>query len=461
MSSVTLYERLKCLYSRDDNNITSIRNQEKIELSSTDLHYLLTSKRGNAIDFGIRKIELSSYYSFEVCLSEGKFVGCLTDLFEPTQFDLWFILVILRNGYYNFNNNNSSMFQSAAKDITELFAKSIKNKAIDDRWDSIGIHVFKKNVEFFTKKGLPVEVVLPAFPCKSSNNNKVASGLPDKGEELALRGIMKFVSDVQLIYPPGLKFYIVSDGHVFSDCINVDDDVVDKYTANLQQLYQNVKAESFEGIYFKGLNDCFQSETKHSIQSFLKTLSIDHHLETKLDPSTEENRKILIYACDNNDEKLKNDIRNKDHPRLFLHRGFMKFMCEDLRSIPTTRELSNKKYKKIISRIAFEMIKRNDAYSNLVELIFPFHVRLSIHAHHNDGPKFGIKLLDKDTCTVLGHIQLKEDGMLHIPTPWHNAIFKLSDREKFVVSFLRMASEFLKEYKGGWSEIERCYIFTK
>lgn len=41
------------------------------------------------------------------------------------------------------------------------------------------------------------------------------------------------------------------------------------------------------------------------------------------------------------------------------------------------------------------MIKRNDAYSNLVELMFPFHLRFSIHAHNNAGPKFGISLLSK------------------------------------------------------------------
>jgi pyoverdine/dityrosine biosynthesis protein Dit1 len=36
---------------------------------------------------------------------------------------------------------------------------------------------------------------------------------------------------------------------------------------------------------------------------------------------------------------------------------------------------------------------RNDAYSNLVSDLFPFHIRLSIHAHNNSGPKFAIRLL--------------------------------------------------------------------
>ncbi len=35
--------------------------------------------------------------------------------------------------------------------------------------------------------------------------------------------------DLVKIYPPGMKIWIVSDGHVFSDCIGVDDDVVSTY----------------------------------------------------------------------------------------------------------------------------------------------------------------------------------------------------------------------------------------
>lgn len=462
MEDATLYKKVKCLYSRDNIDILSIRNQVVLEFSADVLISQLVSTVGQNIQFGITKRCIGDSLSFELSLEDSKRVGCLTKIFEPTEFDLWFILVILSNGQIYFEEDELfEQYEGATDKITDLFAKTIKNKASDDRWDNVGIHVFKRNVEFFTRKGLPVEAVLPAFPCKSSNSTKVASGLPDKGEELALRRIMKFVSDVALIYPPGLKFYIVSDGHVFSDCINVDDDIVDEYTTHLIELYEKIKDKDFEGIYFKGLNDCFRSENKAAVEGFLQTISIDHHLQTKLDPLTEDNRKVLIYACDNDNEKLKQDIKDKNHPRLFLHRGFMKFMCEDLNDIPMVKTWSNKKFKKVVSHVAFEMIKRNDAYSNLVELVFPFHVRLSIHAHHNDGPKFGIKLLDKEECTTIGHIQLKEDGMLHIPTPWHNAIFKLSDCEKYIVSFLRMASELINDYQGGWSEIERCYVFTK
>ena len=69
------------------------------------------------------------------------------------------------------------------------------------------------------------------------------------------------------------------------------------------------------------------------------------------------------------------------------------------------------------------MIKRNDAYSNLVELMFPFHLRFSIHAHCNSGPKFGISLLSKtgdNQCrpinTIQDHKEPRNTDLLHIPT---------------------------------------------
>lgn len=75
------------------------------------------------------------------------------------------------------------------------------------------------------------------------------------------------------------------------------------------------------------------------------------------------------------------------------------------------------------------MIKRNDAYSNLVELVFPNHLRISIHAHVNSGPKFGIKVIAPEQCRTIKSLENidepKFEDLLHIPTPWHNCIVKI------------------------------------
>ena len=74
--------------------------------------------------------------------------------------------------------------------------------------------------------------------------------MPDKGEELALSRLIQFADSIAKIYPPGIIIWIVSDGHVFSDCIGVDDSKVNRYFQGLQNLYQNLKPKDSNPIRF-------------------------------------------------------------------------------------------------------------------------------------------------------------------------------------------------------------------
>lgn len=407
---------------------------------------------------GVLARDAGNWLTFEKNAGDD-IVGCVTAAFNPNRFDIWFISTILTNGAIAFAPPTAPN-STVATQVTELFETTIKNTAREDRW-SEGRDAFIKNVDFFVSRNVPIEAVLPAFPCKSSNYNKVATCFPDKGEELALRSIIAFVQGVEEIYPPGLKFFIVSDGHVFSDCIHVDDDMVDLYGQKLQELYHQVKPADFDGVEFRGLNDCFRSVDKHLIAAELEATIVDHHVPTQLSEETEANRKILMLGCDDNAQVLREQITTPNHPRLFLYRGFNKFMTEDLADTELAKLMSKKKFKKLASAVAFEMIRRNDAYSNLVELVFPFHLRLSIHAHHNGGPKYGICLLSRETCTPANHNQDQEDRLLHIPTPWHNSVFRIENSDKYVVSPSLLAGEIERrgELVGGWSEEERCFVY--
>lgn len=109
--------------------------------------------------------------------------------------------------------------------------------------------------------------------------------------------------------------------------------------------------------------------------------------------------------------------------------------------------------------IAFNMIKRNDAYSNLVELIFPHHLRISIHAHTNSGPKFGIKVISNEQCSIVSSLEdldePKFEDFLHIPTPWHNCVVKVEDeKEKYFLTKSKVVKEALEKgmYDGVWKD---------
>ena len=102
--------------------------------------------------------------------------------------------------------------------ITELFSRTMRNIARGDQWDACGHGFFLDRIHWHTSRNARIELILPAFPCKSTSLDKVAGTSPDKGEELALRGLFEFVKDIEKIYSPGARVLIVSDGHVFSDC---------------------------------------------------------------------------------------------------------------------------------------------------------------------------------------------------------------------------------------------------
>lgn len=107
---------------------------------------------------------------------------------------------------------------SFAHQVTEVFSKHLRNIAHGDLWNVGGKCYFENGILFYTARNAIIEMILPAFPCKSTCLDKVSGTTPDKGEELTLRSIHKFIQEAEKVYPPGVKFFIVSDGHVFSDC---------------------------------------------------------------------------------------------------------------------------------------------------------------------------------------------------------------------------------------------------
>ncbi|KAG6045429.1 hypothetical protein E4U39_002399 [Claviceps sp. Clav50 group G5] len=352
--------------------------------------------------------------------------------------------------------------------IVDLFDRSLRYVSSCDRWDQGGRAVFRESVSHFTRRGQMVEFCLPAFPCKSSSTGKVLSKAPDRGEYLALEHMHKFIQDIEAIYEPGAKLWIISDGHVFSDCIGVDDDVVDWYGARLQAMNQQIT--SLQGgkdrVGFRSLPELFASHCDGSngyelssareIERMLPELV--HHITTKMTHEAELCRKILVMGFQLDDEELRTILSSQEASMIALYRGFSKFMLEDLATNKYTSHLSRTQLRKKSAKVAFEMIQRNQAYSNLVQILFPRHVRLSIHAHDNAGPKFGIQMLGKH---VFPTDILPPNGAdsnccdkLHVPTPWHNCIVEIRGDAHLYITKSSVAHAALSsgEYTGGLRE---------
>ncbi|KAK4177804.1 Pyoverdine/dityrosine biosynthesis protein-domain-containing protein [Triangularia setosa] len=358
--------------------------------------------------------------------------------------------------------------------IVDLFDSYLRyDGGKSDQWKVSGRNYFTQRVRHFTSRKAKLEMCLPAFPCKSSNTDKVTGPDPDRGEELALERLHGFVSEIEKIYTPGAKLWVISDGHVFSDCIGVDDGEVDRYTAMLKDMNREVGSRFGDPgrVGFKSLVDLFQLASRNddlsTLAARLSLPPIEHHLNTKLTEEAELCRRILVAGSGPRKEAIRAKIDSKDATITRLYRGFSKFMLEDLESHPLTKKMSRSKQKKLSAKVAFEMIVRNHAYSNLVEMLFPNYVRLSIHAHNNAGPKFGIQLIDATKIRAV--TSLSADGelmasmdLLHVPTPWHNCVVELQGSEIMLMTKAKLARTALNKgsFTGSLTKTEsgRAYF---
>ncbi len=240
--------------------------------------------------------------------------------------------------------------------------------------------LLKRQIEAFAELQKPIQMVLPAFPCKSRNNaRKVLGTLPDKGEEVALRNLDALCDGLSAVHPPGAELVIVSDGRVFADVVGVSDATVSLYQNELRQMIRS----------------------RH-----LKWASLDDFIPIE---SHSEKRRILVNSFGRPLEEIRQLVLNVADKRL-LYCGLTRFLCEDMGGI--TIGMSNNQLQKQCKANAMQMMQRNDAYSALVEKEFPGHLRLSIHPHLDPAKKLGINL-----------VQERDEWK----TPWHNVLVEWND----------------------------------
>lgn len=215
-----------------------------------------------------------------------------------------------------------------------------------------------------------------------------------------------------------------------------------------------------ERIGFKSLVDLLDLEQHSTAQTKagLGLPQLTAHIATARTDAAELSRQLLVAGFGTDAAALRERIDARHPGTLRLYRGFSRFMLEDLSLNEYTRHLSRSRLRKLSSRVALEMMLRNDAYSNLVEALFPQHVRLSIHAHDNAGPKFGIRLFDAgvrplETLDFDGP-EMRSADLLHVPTPWHNSLVEVEGCDKLAMTKSGLVRDALEsgKYAGGWVE---------
>lgn len=241
------------------------------------------------------------------------------------------------------------------------------------------IPLFQKMLKKMNQ-GEKLTFLLPAFPAKSPSPLKTSGQLPDLGEVLGLMNLQKMCESINEHYLPGAEVLICSDGRVFSDVVDVSDDVIDLYADGISEIIQEFQLTNLRTF---SMDDAFP----HLNPSELRALLLDRYAQ-----SLEQVREKVLAT---NEGSL-------------LFNGMHRFMIEDQKGRSL---LSKTQIHREMKHRTYELMRRSDAWSQLLGEIFPTALRLSIHPHPLTGEKFGVKLLTSAKKWA---------------TPWHNVTVRLN-----------------------------------
>lgn len=225
--------------------------------------------------------------------------------------------------------------------------------------------------------------LLPAFPAKSPSPAKTSGALPDFGEVLALQGLNELCEKISELYKPGARIIICSDGRVFSDVVKVSDEQISEYQKGIEEI---AKEFNLSKISLFALDDLFPDKSADQMRDIL----LDRYAR-----SVEDVRNLVLLR--------------EDYKKLF--NGLHKFLLED--ELVLNPSLSKNKATQETKNRAYELMRRSDAWSELLNGVFPDELRLSIHPYRIEHEKFGIKLISSSSKWA---------------TPWHNVTVKICDR---------------------------------
>lgn len=239
------------------------------------------------------------------------------------------------------------------------------------------------------KLGQPIHFVLPAFPGKSPNPSKVLGSLPDMAEKLALEFLQDLCTRVSHLYSPGARVILCSDGRVFSDIIGMNEKDVSSYQ---QDLLKIIVDHELNCISMFNLEDVYDGLSYSQMR--IQLLSSFGKPIEDLKQKIRNGRKSSASS----DEKGANN----------MFCGITRFLFED--SIFPGQTMSRSAIQKNSRSNAYEVIRRSNAWSELIADRFPEAVRLSIHPQPCGSQKLGIRLIGKESWM----------------TPWHGVAVETS-----------------------------------
>ncbi|MGH1539691.1 MAG: L-tyrosine/L-tryptophan isonitrile synthase family protein [Arenicella sp.] len=245
-------------------------------------------------------------------------------------------------------------------------------------------HINKINSAVELEK--PIVMILPAFPGKSPNRKKTLGAMPDLAEREALAKLHELCTSIKSIYPPGAKVLICSDGYCFADIVHISDEDILDYSNIIKS---EIRDKYSETVGFFDLTDAFDHTTNFDL------------LREELMVLYAESMSVLKDKCKH--DKFANA----------MFKGITRFLLEDYSGLSLYGSFSRNAIQQQAKKNAARVIQRSNAWSRLLENLYPEAVRLSIHPQFSVSEKIGIRLVES------------HDNWL---TPWHSVAIKLNEK---------------------------------
>ncbi|KAI1324201.1 Clavaminate synthase-like protein [Xylariaceae sp. FL0255] len=246
-------------------------------------------------------------------------------------------------------------------------------------------------IEAALNRGEPIELVLPAFPFKSSNKTKKVLGpLPDEAERISLLHLNGLCEGIKDVAEVDAFLTIVSDGVVYNDILGVSDEEVWNYGQALREM---ATALGCHNLRFARLCDLVKSGSSSDALDKESYLAEAETYRNSIQANIPAGFDVL-------------DAIANDTNIVSTYTGYKKFLASERDERPGR---SRSQTERENAAIAKSMITRGKAFAETVKQNYGNSVRLSIHPS-NDKDKISIKLLPQNNQIPM--------------TPWHGAIVR-------------------------------------
>jgi len=135
--------------------------------------------------------------------------------------------------------------KAGAGDLTGDIFQLLNDKTIR-RGDGILFTEVKerylRQIDFFVRQNLPIELVFLGFPFKCHNPIETMRRTPDLGELAFLLRLLDINMTLKQIYPPGVNFTVLTEGKVYKDLFGATNEEVERYQVRLAEFVSGLGA---------------------------------------------------------------------------------------------------------------------------------------------------------------------------------------------------------------------------